>query len=188
MSKIINAIIIGLFGVVCFSAGIYYSTTEFEEQVNVWDSNYQIITDKVYAFEKVSDPKTIRLYVKELNKLLDDMNRLGNIIDGGDELEIVLTNYEKEYGRLKNKVSDVLDEFELVEKKLINHDITLSDFTDVNMEKIGELKRKIEQQRQYTADVKVSLEAKVKDIESDVIIIKDSKYGKKIWKIKKSKK
>jgi len=184
-NKIINAIIVGLFGVVCFSAGIYYSTTEFEEQVNVWDSNYQIITDKVGAFEKVSDPKTIRLYVKELNKLLDDMNRLGNIIDGGDELEIVLTNYEKEYGRLKNKVSDVLDEFELVEKKLINHDITLSDFTDVNMEKIEELKKKIEQQRQYTADTKVSLESKLKDVENDVIIIKDSKYGKKIWKIKK---
>ena len=185
MSKIINSIIIGLLGGGCFSAGVYYATLELEEQVNVWDSNYQIITDKVYSFEKVSDPKTIRLYVNELNKLLDDMNRLGNIIDGGDELEIVLTNYEKEYGRLKNKVSDVLDEFELVEKKLINHDITLSDFTDVNMEKIDELKRKIEQQRQYTADVKVSLEAKVKDIESDVIIIKDSKYGKKIWKIKK---
>ena len=99
MSKIINAIIIGLFGAVCFSVGIYYSTLQFEEQVNTWDSNYQIITDKVYSFEKVSDPKTIRLYVKELNRLLDDMNRLGNIIDGGDELEIVLTNYEKEYGK-----------------------------------------------------------------------------------------
>ena len=185
MSKIINAIIVGLFGVVCFSAGIYYSIMEFEEQVNVWDSNYQIITDKVLSFEKVSDPKTIRLYVNELNKLLDDMNRLGTLIDGGDELEIVLTNYEKEYGRLKNKVSDVLDEFELVEKKLINHDITLSDFTDVNMEKIDELKRKINQQRQYTADTKVSLESKLKDVENDVIIIKDSKYGKKIWKIKK---
>ena len=132
MSKIINAIIIGLFGVVCFSAGIYYSTLGFEEKLNVWDSNYQIITDKVYSFEKVSDPKTIRLYVNELNKLLDDMNRLGTLIDGGEELEIVLTNYEKEYGRLQNKVSDVLNEFELIEKKLINHDVTLSDFTDVN--------------------------------------------------------
>ena len=185
MSKIINAIIIGLFGVVCFSAGIYYSTLQFEEQVNVWDSNYQIITDKVQSFEKVSDPKTIRLYVNELNKLLDDMNRLGTLIDGGNELEIVLTNYEKEYGRLQNKVSDVLNEFELVEKKLINHDVTLSDFTDVNMEKIAELKRKIEQQRQYTADVKVSVESELKNIKNDVIIIKDSKYGKKIWKIKK---
>lgn len=174
-----------LFGAVTFYAGIQYSLNEMEKKVDVWDSNYQTITDKVYSFEKVSDPKTIRLYVNELNKLLDDMNRLGTLIDGGEELEIVLTNYEKEYGRLQNKVSDVLNEFELIEKKLINHDVTLSDFTDVNMEKIAELKKKIEQQRQYTADVKVSLESKLKDVENDVIIIKDSKYGKKIWKIKK---
>ena len=75
----------------------------------------------------------------------------------------------------------------MIEQKLINHDITLSDFTDVNMEKIAELKKKIDQQRQYTADVKVSLESKLKDVENDVIIIKDSKYGKKIWKVKKKK-
>jgi methyl-accepting chemotaxis protein len=185
MSKIINAIIIGLFGAVCFSVGIYYSTLQFEEQVNTWDSNYQIITDKVYSFEKVSDPKTIRLYVKELNKLLDDMNKLGTLIDGGNELEIVLTNYDKEYGRLRTKVSELIDEVELVEEKLLNQSITLSDFTDVNMEKIDELKRKIDQQRQYTADVKVSVESELKDIKNDVIIIKDSKYGKKIWKVKK---
>ena len=177
-----------LFGAVTFYAGIQYSLNEMEKKVDVWDSNYQTITDKVYSFEKVSDPKTIRLYVNELNKLLDDMNRLGTLIDGGEELEIVLTNYEKEYGRLQNKVSDVLNEFELIEKKLINHDVTLSDFTDVNMEKIAELKKKIEQQRQYTADVKVSLESKLKDVENDVIIIKDSKYGKKIWKVKKKSK
>ena len=185
MSKIINAVIIGLFGAICFSVGIYYSTLQFEEQVNTWDSNYQIITDKVLSFEKISDPKTIRLYVTELNKLLDDMNRLGTLIDGGDELNIVLTDYEKEYGRLQTKVSELIDEVELVEEKLLNQNITLSDFTDVNMEKIDELKRKIDQQRQYTADVKVSVESELKDIKNDVIIIKDSKYGKKIWKIKK---
>ena len=174
-----------LFGAVTSYAGIQDSLNEMEKKVDVWDSNYQTITDKVYSFEKVSDPKTIRLYVNELNKLLDDMNRLGNIIDGGEELEIVLTNYEKEYGRLQTKVSELIDEVELVEEKLLNQNITLSDFTDVNMEKIDELKKKIEQQRQYTADVKVSLESKFKDVENDVIIIKDSKYGKKIWKIKK---
>ena len=174
-----------LFGAVTFYAGIQYSLNEMEKKVDVWDSNYQTITDKVYSFEKVSDPKTIRLYVTELNKLLDDMNRLGTLIDGGNELDIILVNYEKEYIKLHTKVFELIDEVELVEKKLLNQNITLSDFTDVNMEKIDELKKKIDQQRQYTADTKVSLESKLKDVENDVIIIKDSKYGKKIWKIKK---
>ena len=188
MSKIINAVIIGLFGAICFSVGIYYSTLQFEEQVNTWDSNYQIITDKVLSFEKISDPKTIRLYVTELNKLLDDMNRLGTLIDGGDELNIVLTNYEKEYDRLQRKVSDVMDEIEVVEDKLITQNITLSDFTDVNMEKIAELKKQIQEQNDYTSQVNTTLDQKIKGVEDDVIIIKNSKYGKKIWKIKKSKK
>ena len=99
MSKIINAIIVGLFGAICFSAGVYYATLELEEQVNVWDSNYQIITDKVYAFEKVSDPKTIRLYVKELNKILDDVTFLGKIVESGQVSSESLDEFFSEYQR-----------------------------------------------------------------------------------------
>ena len=97
MSKIINAILIGLLGGGCFSAGVYYATLEFENELNVWDSNYQIITDKVYAFEKVSDPKTIRLYVKELNKILDDITFLGKIVESGQLADEALTGFFKTY-------------------------------------------------------------------------------------------
>jgi len=185
MSKIINAIIVGLFGVVCFSAGIYYSTLEFEKRVQVWDSNYQIITDKVYAFEKSSDPKTIRLYVKELNKMLDDMNRLGILIDGGNELNIILTDYEKEYVRLQKKVSEVLDEVEVVKDKLITQNITLSEDQDELFDTTEDLEIIIKDQSDYINQLNTTLSQKIKDVEKDVIIIKDSKYGKKIWKVKK---
>ena len=183
--KIINAIIIGLFGAVWFSVGIYYGIERSEHYLESVMDEYEIISNKVDAFEKVSDPKTIRLYVTELNKLLDDMNRLGTLIDGGDELNIVLTDYEKEYVRLQQKVADVLNEIEVVEGKLINQDITLSDFTDVNMEKIAALQQRLKRTHDYTNQVNTSLTQKIKDVENDVIIIKDSKYGKKIWKIKK---
>ena len=188
MSKIINAIIVGLFGVVCFSAGIYYSTLEFEKRVQVWDSNYQIITDKVYAFEKSSDPKTIRLYVKELNKMLDDMNRLGILIDGGNELNIILTDYEKEYVRLQKKVSEVLDEVEVVKDKLITQNITLSEDQDELFDTTEDLEIIIKDQSDYINQLNTTLSQKIKDVEKDVIIIKDSKYGKKIWKVKKKSK
>ena len=185
MNKNIGFILSVLFGIVTFFAGIQYSLNVMEKQVDAWDSNYQIITDKVLSFEKVSDPKTIRLYVNELNKLLDDMNRLGTLINGGDELNIVLTNYEKEYVRLQQKVADVIDEIEVVEGKLINQDITLSDFTDVNMDKIAKLKKQIQDQNNYTTQVNTSLGQKIKGVEDEIIIIKNSKYGKKIWKVKK---
>jgi len=185
MSKIINAIIVGLFGVVCFSAGIYYSTLEFEKRVQVWDSNYQIITDKVDVFEGVSDPETIRLYVKELNKMLDDMNRLGILIDGGNELNIILTDYEKEYVRLQKKVSEVLDEVEVVKDKLITQNITLSEDQDELFDTTEDLEIIIKDQSDYINQLNTTLSQKIKDVEKDVIIIKDSKYGKKIWEIKK---
>ena len=188
MSKIINAIIIGLFGATCFSVGIYYGLERSEHYLESVMTEYEIISDKVDTFEKVSDPKTIRLYVRELNKLLDDMNRLGTLINGGDELNIVLTNYEKEYVRLQQKVADVLDEIEVVEGKLINQDITLSDFTDVNMDKIAKLKKQIQDQNNYTTQVNTSLGQKIKGVEDEIIIIKNSKYGKKIWKVKKKSK
>ncbi len=170
---------------ICFAGGLYLGVTKVEEQTTKWDVRYKETDDKVSAFIKVSDPKTIRHYVKELNKLLDDMNRLGIIIDGGNELNTILTDYEKEYVGLQRKVSDVMDEIEVVEDKLITQNITLSDFTDVNMEKIAELKKQIQEQNDYTTQVNTSLDQKIKDVEKDVIIIKDSKYGKKIWKIKK---
>ena len=104
MSKIINAIIIGLLGGGCFTVGIYYATLEFEEQVNVWDSNYLIITDKVYAFEKVSDPETIRHYVKELNKMLLDLEFLHNIIESGQIADEAITEFFNSY---QNKLDNL---------------------------------------------------------------------------------
>ena len=97
----------------------------------------------------------------------------------------ILINYEKEYIKLQTKVFELIDEIELVEEKLINQDVLLSDVVDDFEVVFDELKQKLKDQRQYTADVKVSVESKLKDVEDDVIIIKDSKYGKKIWKIKK---
>ena len=104
MSKIINAITIGLLGGGCFSAGVYYATLEFENELNVWDSNYQIITDKVYAFEEVSDPKTIRLYVKELNKILDDITFLGKMVESGQLADEALTKFFETY---QNKLDNL---------------------------------------------------------------------------------
>jgi len=185
MSKITEALSLVIMGVGCFIGGIYYSTLEFEEQVNEWDLNYQTISDKVDVFEGVSDPETIRHYVKELNKMLDDMNRLIILIDGGNELNTILVNYEKEYVRLQKKVSEVLDEVEVVKDKLITQNITLSEDQDELFDTTEDLEIIIKDQSDYINQLNTTLSQKIKDVEKDVIIIKDSKYGKKIWEIKK---
>ena len=73
MNKIINVIILTLIGAGSFGSGLYYATKQFDESLDKVMSEYKVISDKVDAFAKVSDPKTIRGYVNDLNKILDDL-------------------------------------------------------------------------------------------------------------------
>ena len=74
------AVVLGTSG---FYAGIYYGFQKSEEYVeNILDDFKQISSD-VAAFKKISDPKTIRSYVIELNKILDDITLLDRLITTG---------------------------------------------------------------------------------------------------------
>ena len=192
MSKIINAILIGLLGGGCFTAGIYYATLEFEEQVNTWDSNYQIITDKVYAFEKVSDPKTIRLYVKELNKILDDVTFLGKMVESGQTSAESLDEFFNAYQKKLDEANDMIfghhTELTELEYKFKEQVTRLTGETDDNLESIQEIQDRIQEQSDYISQLNVELGQSINKVEEDVQTIKSSKYGKKIWKVKKKSK
>ena len=189
MSKIINAILIGLLGGGCFSVGIYYATLEFENQVNVWDSNYQIITDKVYAFEKVSDPKTIRFYVKELNKILDDVTFLGKIVKSGQVSAESLDEFFSEYQNKLDNVNDRILELNTEHMELVfkfKEQVTrLTVETDDNLGLIQGLQEKIQEQNDYVNKLNVELNQSIKELEEDINKIRNSTYwlrDKKIWR------
>ena len=162
---------------------------EFENELNVWDSNYQIITDKVYAFEKVSDPKTIRLYVKELNKILDYVTFLGKIVESGQVSSESLDEFFSEYqdkienvnGRLKRLYSEVTE----LEYKFKEQVTRLTGETDDNLELIDALAGELDEQNKYLNQLNIKLGQLIQEVEDDVQTIKSSKYGKKIWKVKK---
>jgi flagellin-like hook-associated protein FlgL len=189
MSKIINAILIGLLGGGCFAAGIYYATLEFENELDVWDSNYQIITDKVYSFEKVSDPKTIRLYVKELNKILDDVTFLGKIVESGQVSAGSLDEFFSEYQDKIDEANDMIfglhSELTGLEYKLKEQVTRLTGETDGNLESIQEIQDRIQKQIDYVNKLNVDIGQSINNLEDDIQTIKSSKYGSKIWKIKK---
>ena len=184
MSKIINAIIIGLLGGGCFIAGIYYATLEFEEQVNVWDSNYQIITDKVYAFEKVSDPETIRHYVKELNKMLYDLEFLNNIIQSGQIADNTLDLFiDKHQKRIDNANGRIL----LLQKEIydVAADIRIDLIDDLNSTvALGlETNRKFTEKQIQEIIVKIdNLINYIDEVRDELGVIKNSKIGKRIFK------
>ena len=77
MNKVIKTVGLTLIGAVCFSGGLYYGVERSEQLLDRVMDEYVVISDKVDAFEKVSDPKSIRSYVKELNKILDEIHFLG---------------------------------------------------------------------------------------------------------------
>ena len=189
MSKIIETLSLVILGVGCFIGGVYYATLEFENQLEVWDSNYQIITDKVYSFEKVSDPKTIRLYVKELNKILDDVTFLGKIVESGQVSAESLDEFFSEYQDKINEANDMIfghhTELTELEYKLKEQVTRLTVETDDNLESIQEIQDRIQEQVDYVNKLNVDIGQSITNVEDDIQTIKSSKYGKKIWIVKK---
>ena len=187
MAKIIETLSLVILGVGCFIGGVYYATLEFENQLDVWDSNYQIITDKVYSFEKVSDPKTIRLYVKELNKILDDVTFLGKMVESGQTSAESLDEFFNAYQKKLDEANDMIfghhTELTELEYKFKEQVTRLTGETDDNLESIQEIQDKIQEQNDYVNQLNIDIGQSIKGLEDDIQAIKSSKYGKKIWTI-----
>ena len=182
VNKAANAILVIALTLSGFWAGIYYGIVEFENQVQIWDTNYQIITDKVWAYEKVADPKTIRSYVKELNKILDDINFLNNLVKSGQLADESLVVYA-------SMVEDVDDRLIMLRKEMYDEleSLRLS-ITVKTDDKVYGLKEEVVTDREAVlsklGDINRRLDAledMTSEISADVNTIKSSKYAKKIW-------
>ncbi len=182
VNKAANAILVIALTLSGFWAGIYYGIVEFENQVQIWDTNYQIITDKVWAYEKVADPKTIRSYVKELNKILDDINFLNNLVKSGQLADESLVVYA-------SMVEDVDDRLIMLRKEMYDELESLrSSITVKTDDKVYGLKEEVVTDREAVlsklGDINRQLDAlevMTNELSADVNTIKSSKYAKKIW-------
>ena len=182
LNKVVNATLVATLILSGFWAGMYYGIVKFENQLQIWDSNYQIITDKVWAFEKVADPETIRLYVKELNKILDDVTFLGKMIESGQLADESLSLYE-------DKISDIDDRIlSLRAVMYVELEALKLSITTKTNDKVYGLKEEVINSRKKALsrinDLKRNadkLETMIDELSADIDIIKNSKYGKKIW-------
>ena len=186
LNKVVNTTLVMTLTLSGFWAGMYYGIVEFENQIQIWDSNYQIITDKVWAFEKVADPETIRLYVKELNKILDDINFLNNLVKSGQLADKSLSLYE-------DKISDIDERIlslrAVMYVELESQRLSITVKTD---DKVYGLKEEVINSRKKALsrinDLKRNadkLETMINGLSADIDTIKNSKYGKKIWVMNK---
>ena len=103
--KVAIAVVLGTVG---FYSGIYYGIMKTDVYMENLMTEYEKISDEVDAFKKVADPKSIRLYVKELNRILDDTKVLHKIIDTGQMGDEALSEFFSEYDNKLNEVNERL--------------------------------------------------------------------------------
>jgi len=163
-----------------FLGGVKYSLYKLNEETSYWAKQYKETDDKVSAYIKVSYPKTVRLYIKQLNDLLDNMTRLGKIIENGEEVDLALARIEKEYIILGQQVKMMITEinnnlFTLKEEQL-RVDADLNDLFDADMDGTDKL---------TLVDNKIMNRIKVIQTDLDTIrsLIKDIQETKfdKLW-------
>ena len=177
-----NTIIISLGCVICFVGGLYLGVTKVEEQTAKWDVKYKETDDKVSAFVEVSDPNTVRSYIKQLNDMLDNMSRLGKIIESGQELDNALIDILNQQQKLNKKLGDMVT-LEEYKAYTVQNDFRLGASKhddDDQYDLIEELSSDLDKiNNNFNKKIK-KIEVGLADIKSDLNKIKNSKMGSKL--------
>ena len=162
--------------------GIVVGTNKAEDRLVEYDKKYEKIEKDVSTFVDVSNPKTIRLYTKELRDILDNMSRLSKIIDKGEEIDIAL-----------GKIMDGIEQLEEQWDVTLSNDIKMKETIEVVNNHIKEVDSRFQSQlgsildkELETIDLKIAkqfdqIENDLRDIRNMLTQIENSKVGKKIF-------
>ena len=93
------------------------------------------IEKDVSTFVDVSNPKTIRLYTKELRDILDNMSRLSKIIDKGEEIDIAL-------GKIMDGIEQLEDQWDVT----LSNDLKMKETIEVVNNHIKEVDSRFQSQ------------------------------------------
>lgn len=111
-------------GMICACITMFFTysmihMSKVNSKIDEWEESYDAIHKDVSTFVKVSDPKTIRLYVNELNKILDEIHFLGKLIENGQLADDGLTAILNEQSQMNKKILDMVTkkEFKALSKK-----------------------------------------------------------------------
>ena len=178
-----NAVIFMLSIGLSIVVGIVVGTNKAEERLVEYDKKYEKIEKDVSTFVDVSNPKTIRMYTKELRDILDNMSRLSKIIDKGEEIDVAL-----------NKIMDGIEQLEEQWDVTLSNDIKMKETIEVVNNHIKEVDSRFQSQlgsildkELETIDLKIAkqfdqIENDLRDIRNMLTQIENSKLGQKIFK------
>ena len=178
-----NAVIFMLSIGLSIVVGIVVGTNKAEERLVEYDKKYEKIEKDVSTFVDVSNPKTIRLYTKELRDILDNMSRLSKIIDKGEEIDIAL-------GKIMDGIEQLEDQWDVT----LSNDLKMKETIEVVNNHIKEVDSRFQSQlgsildkELETIDLKIAkqfdqIENDLRDIRNMLTQIENSKLGQKIFK------
>ena len=178
-----NAVIFMLSIGLSIVVGIVVGTNKAEERLVEYDKKYEKIEKDVSTFVDVSNPKTIRMYTKELRDILDNMSRLSKIIDKGEEIDIAL-------GKIMDGIEQLEDQWDIT----LSNDLKMKETIEVVNEHIKEVDSRFQSQlgsildkELETIDLRIAkqfdqIENDLRDIRNMLTQIENSKVGKKIFK------
>ena len=162
--------------------GIVVGTNKAEDRLVEYDKKYEKIEKDVSTFVDVSNPKTIRMYTKELRDILDNMSRLSKIIDKGEEIDIAL-------GKIMDGIEQLEDQWDVT----LSNDLKMKETIEVVNNHIKEVDSRFQSQlgsildkELETIDLKINkqfdqIENDLRDIRNMLTQIENSKVGKKIF-------
>ena len=186
LDNIVSASIVVAISVGGFWSGMYYSMDKLSQEIQKWSLQYQQVNNNLRQYMEVADTQTVRFYVKELNKILDDITFLNNLVESGqladESLVVYVSMVEEVDDRLIMLREEMHDELESLR-------LSITVKTD---DKVYGLKEEVVTDRKAVL-LKLdgintrldALEEMVSELSTDVDTIKNSKYGKKIWSEKK---
>ena len=163
--------------------GIVVGTNKAEDRLVEYDKKYEKIEKDVSTFVDVSNPKTIRMYTKELRDILDNMSRLSKIIDKGEEIDIAL-------GKIMDGIEQLEDQWDIT----LSNDLKMKETIEVVNNHIKEVDSRFQSQlgsildkELETIDLKIAkqfdqIENDLRDIRNMLTQIENSKLGQKIFK------
>ena len=183
MNKIVKIVMSTLIGAGCFSAGLYYATLEFDETLDNIKSEYEVISEQVDAFVDVSNPETIRLYTKELRKIIDDIKFLHSLIETGqladEALDEYLASQQSNVDGLRKSISSITTEVDsMITSSHDNMHIIVEELQDsIKTQLIGSASEVTSKVDELNKQI-VSLESKLNDVDKVINKIKNSKMSK----------
>ena len=186
-NKIIQIVTMIIIGVGGFYGGIYYGVMKTDVYIENLMDEFEQISDDVDAFVKVSDPKTIRHYVKELNKILDDIVFLHNIIESGQVADEAITDF---FNAHQNKLDELnervvvlaLDTQSMLSK--LSEDVT-SDLRSNKVELENTLKSESDSVRKEIGKLYDKTDELYRELEQVSILLdkaKETLIGKQVFK------